>query len=33
MEVLTNTQFAKFGTQFNRLPPFIAKKMEEAMVK
>jgi hypothetical protein len=33
MEVLSNTQFAKISPKFHKLPPFLAKKLEEAIVK
>jgi hypothetical protein len=33
MEVLSQTQFAKLSPKFHKLPPFLAKKLEEAIVK
>jgi len=33
MEVLSQTQFAKLSPKFNKIPPFLAKKLEEAIVK
>ena len=32
MEVLHKTQFAQFEKDFNKLPPFLQKKLQEAIV-
>jgi len=33
MEVLKQTQFAKISSKFDKLPPFLAKKLEQAIVE